>query len=666
MRTPSSTLQHHITTLSDAYHQLSPFWKFFYPRAVSQAIVAGNPFNIAQTAVNNTWFFQRWFFSSLNTFLSAAPVRSAQFILKNQACLDALSSTTTPLAVIEAMLHYKATTRLNASRVCRDIVSIFSNTHAHVREQILLLLDRLGLFNTTASQAQNNLREASTAAPEVLLSILTSLEEDFKRTPSMTQAAIQTEFSRLRREANATIQAEEKAQRANQAQQRRQTAGQTLVNYVLSNNLLALIASDQQNSSFEALYDHPSPEALLPLLRFLNTQGLLRHDPSDRLIRIIHHPHPVNLLTGLNTLSSRGLLQAHFNSILGAENPSTYIQSLNPRDDTLRNIANDSESSMRALTSPEQQGMSKLLSHYRGKSSLSIDTVKAALRARYRAQPAFITRSNGTRINLPLEITSFDSLSLSTEERQRAFEQYYQHKTHTALRYLMQPNPWNGRSAALSTIQLQNIAIFWQAVSDETTPAVGGYTLEGRIDAFIMGLADLGRAHNWDRTKINSKTGKYEQYDDLEHDKPTCGGGIDTRLYRTIQGHPLTQGGLTLEIVDQELNDFVRVHFNTTIRALDATAKDQLYEDIVEYVCDVAGASDDLKASIATLNISTEGQQRFLTFMSNKYRETFTTPFRNHVSGQFKFIKEFPSHFLRFQNRTNIMSVFDETTSPTP
>ena len=65
------------------------------------------------------------------------------------------------------------------------------------------------------------------------------------------------------------------------------------------------------------------------------------------------------------------------------------------------------------------------------------------------------------------------------------------------------------------------IALLYLAASDKEIEATEGFTPEGRLDAFIKELALLGRAHNWDSTRINPQTGEEEEYDDLEGDKPS-------------------------------------------------------------------------------------------------------------------------------------------------
>jgi len=244
----------------------------------------------------------------------------------------------------------------------------------------------------------------------------------------------------------------------------------------------------------------------------------------------------------------------------------------------LRALAQDRESSMTALTQGEQLALGCAEKKYQPAIQASgvpviMNALKDLLAQRYNAHPAAVQTGDGRVIELPLEFNEYQRLAntLSADTRERALESYYQHPDHTALRYLSKPNRWMSTDAhfvnrnaegAWSTFEEYQplISLLYLAAKDETEPAINGYTIETRIENFIKELAYIGRAHNWDASRINPTTGRSEEYDDLQGDKPSCYSGVKRRLFQSVQGHPLLTL-LTKDIILQEIRDVVQEHF---------------------------------------------------------------------------------------------------------
>ncbi|MFZ4076895.1 MAG: hypothetical protein ACOYKA_02820 [Legionellaceae bacterium] len=472
------------------------------------------------------------------------------------------------------------------------------------------------------------------------------------------------------------------------------TPSGNLIDSVLDMGVLTLIASERQDSTYDLLLQHRYPKDLQALLHFIVHHDLFTTvdtgiSQEALVLTLIQHKNPKALLESLKVLQQQDQVRLHFNAITQAKDPKAYMTRLANR---LKDIATYNESSMAALELHEQSGLATLMAHYQPKlnqlnssrcsfyspgirESRAFQGVLTALAARYEQSPPSIRLDDGQQQTLPLRFEDFQRLYLKQSERTRALAAYYQHKTHTAHRYLNGPNPWSsaGGQAPLEDGQLETIALFWLAVSDEKTPAVGGFTLDTRIETFIIGLADAGRAHNWDqpeRQKIKpdgsyarNKDGTIimERYDDGAPDSPSCLQGIESRLYRTILGHPLTQASLS--DVDQEQNEYVREHFLAYFDTLESQEQHALIDDINEYF---VNPTEDRAKSIQRLDLSVEKQSDFITSMKEKYKKGFNARFEARIKHRFDFEPPlYASHFMRFCSETDIMSAFEKVISET-
>lgn len=303
----------------------------------------------------------------------------------------------------------------------------------------------------------------------------------------------------------------------------------------------------------------------------------------------------------------------------------------------LAQLATDRESSMTALTKGEQKRLDDAIRRYRptlkekGVKNLIV-ALREQLRQRYDKDPASIISEKGLKITLPMDFAELQKLNLGKNDYQKALTTYYQHKSHTAWRYLAKPNPWMNPETSYVHINEETgeqwstfeeyqplIALFWLAAIDETMPPTEGHTMETRLEHFVDELALIGRAHNWDNTRINNK-GKEEEYDDLTGDRPSCFSGVKRRLFQSVLGHPLISI-LTEDKVLEEIRDFARNHFRGQITLENRASFKEAFDD---YIININDITDSNKRLLESLNISPEKLQKFESYLSTKYGAQYT------------------------------------------
>ena len=349
----------------------------------------------------------------------------------------------------------------------------------------------------------------------------------------------------------------------------------------------------------------------------------------------------------------------------------------------LQALAQDRESSMRALSIGEQKRLDRTFKRYQpmleeaGGVEAVFQSFIDVLNARYQARPAQIRTGNGRDIALPVTRGEFNhlfnALQLSEETRERARLAYYQHKDHTALRYVSRPNAWMADHAAFvnrdssgrwSTFEEYKplISMLWLAATDTDIVPTDGYTVETRINHFIDEIALLGRAHNWDRSRpilneegapILDELGHVirEEFDDGEGDKPSCYSGVKRRLFQSVLGHPLLKI-LTLDDIKQELRDFVRDYFKQHITDSNRDAIRTAWVNLCE-----SGSYDATQHdSLNTLNIPSETQITFIQHLGEKYPAQFNDEltFKRYVESQFLMDERFQTHAARFGGQTDL------------
>ena len=316
------------------------------------------------------------------------------------------------------------------------------------------------------------------------------------------------------------------------------------------------------------------------------------------------------------------------------------------------------ESAMRNLSSSENFILKDVISHYEhlipeaGPEAI-INDLRTMLAKKYEENPEQLDD------NLTLPLSWHDFTQLPEDVREQAMPYYYKNPYHTAYRYLLKPNPWLSEQALYAHFEESGgyssfedfifiTALFYLAAIDENMPPIDNHTLESRIDGFICDLALINRAHNWDKTRINSITGLEEEYDDLEGDKPSCNSGVMLRLLQSVRGHGLFKF-VTLNVIKSELISFVRQHFIANIT-------EQNFQTILEAIratVDSATAS----AALSVLNISPDKQQAFIQSMATKYQEKFTN---NHSLPHYiskRFATPLGSHAMEFYQETGLENI---------
>lgn len=341
--------------------------------------------------------------------------------------------------------------------------------------------------------------------------------------------------------------------------------------------------------------------------------------------------------------------------------PTVRSASLAIRCD-LRSLAEDDESSIRGLTVREAQRLNRALRQYepvvqREGSAAIVDNLRATLRARYEAKPATIQRKKKL-IPLPFAWEDFQKLKLNKQAYQAALIAYYQHKDHTAFRYLSKPNPWMDPKAGFILEDGNNrwayfeeyedlIAVLWLAVTDSQEPPTEGFTLEGRMEHFIAELALIGRGHNWREiprppgTPLDIKLPERDDYS--TGDDPSCYSGMKTRFFQGVQGHRLFQV-LTQTGIEEELRSFVRAHFQEAITEVN---QDILWEAMNRCVVDLTADSGDWQC-LKSVDITPEKQGKFLIALYEKYQDEFDDEFLDYLKGRFVLGVENSAHIISF------------------
>lgn len=159
------------------------------------------------------------------------------------------------------------------------------------------------------------------------------------------------------------------------------------------------------------------------------------------------------------------------------------------------------------------------------------------------------------------------------------------------------------------------ISLLYLAVIDKEVATTKDETLETRMQHFINELALIGRSHNWDKTRINAVTGKSEEYDDLEGDRPSCFSGVKRRLFQSVRGHPLFE--LTEEKIEAEIRQFAFEHFKSLLTDSNKhefkAILDEVYMDLDEHQVE----------KLQYFDIPNEKQETFMRDLGKKYGMQF-------------------------------------------
>lgn len=426
-------------------------------------------------------------------------------------------------------------------------------------------------------------------------------------------------------------------------------------------------------------------EALLPDINLLLSIPRLRTHvhlafnggPENELLRLALH------------LGNEGAYQALLNvpAIRALANTHHFYQPHMHHTLTLQALAADPESSMRAFTQSEQTIIQRVQAHYHSTLTAQggIDVVfaqfKNSLFERYQLHPAVVELDRETVLPLPFDWLGLQQLrnerALSISQYHQALRAYYRHPEHTAFRYLSKPNPWLHEYAdyinendeqterwAAFEAYIPTIAYFWLAASDEKTPGIDGYTLEGRIALFIKEIALIGRAHNWDNERTVIQANGHvvqEEYDDLQGDRPSCYSGVNRRLFQAVQGHPFFKV-LTKEVLRQEINSFVYQYFT---KLMNQKTPNELYA-IKQTVDELIWHAETKNAHINSLNIPFSAIGSFQQALTMKYAKQYS------ANEELKFITQqqllerkdnsgnhYPCHFILFYTNAGLGNLLE-------
>jgi hypothetical protein len=334
-------------------------------------------------------------------------------------------------------------------------------------------------------------------------------------------------------------------------------------------------------------------------------------------------------------------------------------------DVNLAALALNRESSMRILTQTEQQLLTNALRIYQPQieargAAVIVQELRDRLATAYAANPATHKNAQGELIHLPL---NWDAAVWANTA-------YYQHPVHTAWRYLQKPNPWMHADALFVHVSEDNpqekwstfdqylpeIALFYLGATDAAQPDLDGVTLTTRFQLFVNEIALIARAHNWDKKRLKAgSTTEWEEYDDLEADKPSCHLGVKNRLFQSVVGHPLFQV-LTKEGVKQELVQFMRAHFMQRIQA--SADHGHAYQLAWNELCTNAVFNPVLNE----LDVPEAGQQGFIQYLREKYVEQFNIypEFVRYITHRFRLSEVFQAHVVSFATETGFDDLFPE------
>lgn len=362
----------------------------------------------------------------------------------------------------------------------------------------------------------------------------------------------------------------------------------------------------------------------IPSIKELAHQSVTPHEPNE-LIRFA--------LSARNRRAAGLLLEIPAVRELASQHD--YYRNEQQGDFNLRTMAQDRESSMKSLTPSEQKRLEAAIQYYQPKIneagvSYLMDSLRNTLIQRYQKNPAIIEVMNQS-IALPIDWEEFNKLELNDVSYQLALKAYYQNQNHTALRYLLKPNPWMSPHADFVHVNSENldqkwstfdeyqplIVMLWLAATDPDFPSTEGNTTESRFEHFISELALIGRAHNWDNSRIKNDRKEKEEYDDLEGDKPSCYSGVKRRLFQSVHDHSLFNM-LSKEILIHEFRNFVREFYQSVITESNQPALKKAYADYLSSL-----NFEDAKP-LEILNIPEQKQKELYTHLTHKYGKQFS------------------------------------------
>ncbi len=219
---------------------------------------------------------------------------------------------------------------------------------------------------------------------------------------------------------------------------------------------------------------------------------------------------------------------------------------------------------------------------------------------------------------------------------------FYQHAVHTAHRFLFlwNHNPWlyPGRLNELTDEDRTNIAYMWLAATDIKQKLPDGCTRESLLEEFLQAVYELGRSHNYDKTRsvirkrtdpITKEVTEYvddnDHYDDLEGDKPTCKKGVNQRVIQFYmvflndrpETRPLTPEVMRMKFQQEMVDESkTKASFYNKLKALDkdtlAKLEKALENLFVINLGDMDAIEEDERALLKQLEFTKEEVTSFV------------------------------------------------------
>ena len=280
--------------------------------------------------------------------------------------------------------------------------------------------------------------------------------------------------------------------------------------------------------------------------------------------------------------------------------------------------------------------------------------------------PVTLDLADGSVIALPLSFDDFRRLALEKKTHERALESYYQHPLHTAYRYLSKPNRWMHPDAphvhrdatgayAMHEGYEELIALMYLAALDKDIPEINGMDTEARLGFFFKELAWLGRAHNWDNTRIKHVNHQQEHYDDLGADKPSCSLGIKKRLMGAtfLVGHPLFEM-LNESDIDVEVIKIVRAHFMSRITSDNVSNLSEAWKGLV-----VDGKSSS-PSPLDELNFTAEEQNQHIASIMEMFKHQLDGKLSCYIKRRLEVAPPFHNLAAKFGGEVNLTGMLED------
>ncbi len=362
----------------------------------------------------------------------------------------------------------------------------------------------------------------------------------------------------------------------------------------------------------------------------------------------------------------------------------------------LKEQINDRESVVRSkYQEREEDVLSKLKERYAkkvptpGGTKAVLESLRQLLRERYQTTPAMLLLDDEKTVKsvaLPCDFADLQKTGYLTKYPEKVYAAYAENPCHTALRYLSKPNHWMHPNAEYISTDPKNgdkwscfeyyeelISYLFLAAGDESIGTIEGTSPADRLSLFIDQLALLGRAHNWNQSRIienadgsvkYNKDGspQVEEYDDKEADRPSCYSGTPGYLFHAVIHHPLLQE-LTQAKLMTELKTFTHDKIREKYQALPDETQDRIQNAWQALVLTGTATNSEYQA-LAYLNLSDDEISAFSAALGSKYPQSnykaanfeiflavtqwfaIESPEETHVA------KHFQSSYLSFINPT--------------